>query len=199
LPNRVRSVWALKVKDTERNSHSVTSIFVSRASPCLRHFHTTRTISQPVPTVPSLKFHSKSMAKTRFERLKMLFLKNGASDLHLVISSVYLRSTFELFNNLYLLLKIHCMRSVHAACAYGPTLAWGGHSMVCPNRQTKQGGGGHQKFFPDIYQNNFSGHITKFPLTSRIFRENTKNFKFLPDRKTCPPGPYAYGSVSKHN
>jgi hypothetical protein len=36
-----------------------------------------------------------------------------------------------------------------AACAYGPTLAWG--STV-------------------------SGHITKFPLTSRNFRENTKNF-----------------------
>ena len=36
-------------------------------------------------------------------------------------------------------------------------------------------GGGHQKNFPDIPKK-ISGHITKFPLTSRNFRENTNIF-----------------------
>ena len=134
---------------------------MSRASPCLRHFHTTRKISQPVPTVPSLKFHSKSMAKTRFERLKMFFLKNGASDLHLVISSVYLRSTFELFNNLYLLLKIHCMRSVHAHMGL-LLLGGGGTVWFARTGKLNRGGGEVTKkifrtytkiTFPDISQN----------------------------------------------
>ena len=65
----------------------------------------------------------------------------------------------------------------------------GGHSMVCPNRQTKhsyfspkllaRGGGGgwgrSPKIFPDIPKK-FSGHITKFPLPSRHFRESARNF-----------------------
>ena len=49
--------------------------------------------------------------------------------------------------------------------------------------------GGHQNFFPDI-PTKVSGHITKFPLTSRNFRENTKNFSghqnFSEIFKFCP-------------
>ena len=72
-------------------------------------------------------------------------------------------------------------------CAYGPTLAWG-HSMVCGG-----GGGGASKTFSGHTKKKFPD-ITKFPLTSRNFRENTKFFarilhRFLPDRKK-----YAYVS-----
>jgi hypothetical protein len=94
-----------------------------------------------------------------------------------------------------------------------------GHSMVCPNSQTKQyfpqkllaSGGEVTEIFFRTYEKKLSEHITKCPLTSRNFRENTKNFSghikifpkflsfarilhcFLPDRKNCgghvPPRP----------
>ena len=71
-----------------------------------------------------------------------------------------------------------CRSEVFQSCAYGLILAWG--EQYCLPEQAKQtlmagGGGGHQKNFPDIPKK-FSGHIMKFPLTSRNFREKTKNF-----------------------
>jgi hypothetical protein len=49
------------------------------------------------------------------------------------------------------------------------------------------GGGGAQYGLPEY---GFSGHITKYPLTSRNFRENTKNFlghqNFSEIFKFCP-------------
>jgi hypothetical protein len=106
----------------------------------------------------------------------------------------------------------------------GPLLLGGGGTVwfdrtgklninIFPQNCWRAGWGEVTKNFFRTYQKKFSGHIRKFPLTSRNFRKNTKKFSghikifpkflcfarilhcFLPDRKIfggarappCPP------------
>ena len=64
--------------------------------------------------------------------------------------------------------------------AYGPSLVWGGgHSIICPNRQTEHyyfapkllasGWGRPTKIFFRTYQEHFSGHTKHFSTNIRKF------------------------------